>query len=152
MSNFRVSHKITGDKLLTNKLVKLEKAIINSTIRATQEATFLIHATAVKSIQDNSTGTKATRYEPKRNVKVSKPGQPPNTDTGRAAQSIKFDFEDGGLVGRVGTNLRYLAWLEFGTKFIAARPWLSAAVNKHKKDIKTIFFSRTNKTIKGGSK
>jgi phage gpG-like protein len=100
------------------------------------EGTLAIHETAIKSIQEqgSSSGTE-TRYKPKRDVKVSAPGSPPNTDTGTLVKSIGFEIDKEKLKGRVGTNLKYGAWLEFGTSNIAARPWLRPAFMKHQKAI-----------------
>lgn len=139
MSAFKISAKITNTKSLKSKFKVLEKELMDRQVRAVQESTLLIHNIAVSSIQDNSKGTPQVRYRPKRTVLVSKPGSPPNTDRGVAAQSIKFDFKNGGLLGRVGTNLKYLAALEFGTKNTKARPWLSTAIKVAKKDIIKLF-------------
>lgn len=126
----------------------LAKEMLSGQIDAVREATLLIHETAVKSLQDNSDGTAQIRYNPKRVVAVSHPGDPPNTDTGRAVQSIKVDFEKGGFTGRVGTNLKYLRMLEFGTENIAPRPWLSAAVREVSKSIAEIFARAVRKSVK----
>lgn len=97
-------------------------------------------------------GKAEIRYKPKRTVVVSKPGEAPNTDTGRSVQSIKFDFKKQGLVGRVGTNLRYLARLEFGTEHIAARPWLSTALKMVQGNIAKIFSDNFSKSIRKSKK
>jgi hypothetical protein len=96
--------KVKNKFNLSKKMNQLKADVMSSSIRGVQDATFLIHETAVKLVQDNSKGTPAVRYNrsgKKRNVLVSKPGNPPNTDTGRLAQSIKFDFKKDGFVGRV---------------------------------------------------
>jgi HK97 gp10 family phage protein len=83
-------------------------------------------------------------------VNVSRPGEAPNTDTGRLAQSIKFEFEDDGLKSLVGTNLKYGAALEFGTKNMAPRPWLSTAVLLTSKKVQDIFQKAFKKAVKIG--
>lgn len=145
-------HKITGVTALKKKFDLFQVQTLERQVDAVRDATLLIHETAVKSIQDNSDGTPAMRYKPKRTVLVSKPGTPPNTDTGRAAQSIKMDFKNKGLSGRVGTNLKYLAALEFGTKDIAPRPWLSAAVKEVSKQVAEIFRRAIQKSVKDVTK
>ena len=52
----------------------------------------------------------------------SAPGDPPHKQTGRLLGSITFEISN--LVARVGTNVKYGRWLELGTKYIKARPWL----------------------------
>jgi hypothetical protein len=52
----------------------------------------------------------------------SAPGEPPHKQTGRLRASVTHELI--GLVGRVGTNLKYGRWLELGTRIVLARPWL----------------------------
>lgn len=139
---------------LEKKLKKFQAECLDGQVKAMQEAVFLVHKTAVELVQDNGSGVPQVRYTNgrKRTVLASRPGEPPNTDTGRLAQSIKFDFRDQGLTGRVGTNLNYGAWLEFGTKNTAARPWLSTALEIVSKEIATIFAKHVNKSIKESEK
>ncbi len=139
MAAKKFGYSIIGPEKIRQKLMKVKADILSTQVDAVREATLLVHETAVKSLQENSDGTPQIRYSPKRVVNVSKPGTAPNTDTGRAVQSIKFDFKDSGLLGRVGTNLKYLAQLEFGTKNTEARPWLSSALTASQNEIKKIF-------------
>lgn len=113
---------------------------------AVKEATLKLHEYAVKIVSANSGGTPSLRYSPKRTVTVSRPGDPPHTDTGRLRQSIKFDIKKD--TGRVGSNLKYAAWLEFGTEDMAARPWLSVAVDESAKDVGEIFQKWMEKSVK----
>lgn len=52
----------------------------------------------------------------------------------------------------MGTNLKYGAWLEFGTKSMKARPWLSTAVSMTAKQVGEIFAKRIQEVIKGAGK
>lgn len=151
--SFKVSHSIKNADKLLKKFATLKTDSLEGAIKAVQDSVFLIHETAVNMIQDNSTGVPQIRYSNgrKRVVLASRPGDPPNTDTGRLVQSIKFDFKDKGLVGRVGTNLRYGAYLEFGTGKMAPRPWLSAAVRETSKQVGDIFKKAIRDVIKGVS-
>lgn len=153
--SFKVIGKIKGLAAVEKKIQKFKKETLASQITAMQDAVFLIHATAVELIQDNDSGTPQIRYSragKKRVVLASLPGDPPNTDTGRLVQSIKFDFQNGGLKGRVGTNLKYGAHLEFGTKNMAARPWLSTAVRETSKEVAKIFADAIRGNIKDADK
>lgn len=149
--SFKITGSIKGAKKLFKQINSLEKEMSAGPIKAVQDSVFLIHRTAVELIQDNSSGTPQKRYSNGRSrwVLASKPGEPPNTDTGRLVQSIKFDFLKGGLVGRVGTNLKYGAALEFGTKHMAKRPWLSAAVRIASKEVADIFKKAMRDAISG---
>ena len=100
-----------------------------------QQMAIQVHSEAVKSIQKRSKGSvEGIRYSPRRKVNVSPPGEPPNTDTGRLVQSIGIEVDSDKVV--VGTNLKYGAWLEFGTREMKARPWLRPAFRKILKKFK----------------
>lgn len=142
---FTITGALKNAKSFSAKLEGIKNETLARQIQAVQEGTLLIHENAVKLIQDNGDGKPQIRYNPKRTVAVSRPGSPPNTDTGRLVQSVKFDFQKGGLIGRVGSNLKYAKALEFGTKIMEARPWLSTAVSNAAKEIADIF----KKAIKG---
>lgn len=66
----------------------------------------------------------------------SAPGEAPHKQRGRLLASVAWECK--GLIGRVGTNLRYGRWLELGTPIMAARPWLRRALNESKSAIRTL--------------
>jgi phage gpG-like protein len=66
----------------------------------------------------------------------SKPGTPPHKQTGHLRRSVTYEVT--GLIGRVGTNLKYGRWLELGTRIVAARPWLRPALADVLKQIERI--------------
>lgn len=69
----------------------------------------------------------ATRQE--RHANRSKPSEPPHVDTGTLRRSITHEVEQRNIAtGRVGTNVVYAKWLEFGTSKMAARPFLRPAL------------------------
>lgn len=147
--SFKVVGKITGLTSLNKKMNLFKREVLENQVKAVQEATFMLHGAAVQLIQDNNDGVPQMRYSPKRMVNVSRPGEAPNTDTGRLVQSIKFDFKDGGLTGRVGTNLKYGRALEFGTSKMDPRPWLSTAVLLVSKEVGNIFAKAFKKSVDG---
>lgn len=57
--------------------------------------------------------------------RASAPGEPPASDTGALLNSIshKLDVEETVFV-RVGSDKKYAIWLELGTRFMAARPFI----------------------------
>lgn len=125
--------KIRGGENLAKRLAGIQVDMQGLSRDDILDATLGIHAEALKSIQAQGSGSREMRYNPERMVRVSLPGQPPNTDTGTLVSSIQFDFKNG--IGRVGTNLKYGAYLEFGTSDMAARPWLQPAFLKVTKDL-----------------
>jgi len=131
--------KIKGIKELEKKFDKFQAEMLSGQVQAVAESTLLVHSIAVQELQNNNDGSPTIRYKPRRLVNTSNPFTPPNSDSGRAVQSIKFDFQKSGLVGRVGTNLKYLAWLEIGTENIKPRPWLTIALQKAAAEVGKIF-------------
>lgn len=144
---FKINGIVKAQKLIA-QISGIEKSAKAHSIRAVQESILAVHAEAVQLIQGSSGGRPQVRYGPKRTVLAAPVGKPPNTDTGRLVQSIKFDFKNGGLIGRIGTNLKYGKFLEFGTKQMGPRPWLSTAIRNTSKDIAKIFESNLKKTKK----
>lgn len=65
------------------------------------------------------------------NFTHSAPGNPPYKQTGRLRASQTWELAGPiQMIGRVGTNVKYGRWLELGTKKMAARPYLRAALQK----------------------
>ena len=86
-----------------------------------------IRTKAIKSIQrPPKTGVTYQKTKPKRRHIASAPGQAPATDTGRLAGDIKADIS--GKRAEVYTDLEYAAPLEFGTRNMAARPFMLPAM------------------------
>lgn len=132
-----IGGKIIGGPKLMKQLQNAAKQIESNRNMAVKESTLLLHSEAVQIVSENQGGTAQIRYNPKRVVTVSKPNSPPHTDKGVLRKSIKFNYKDG--VGQVGSNLKYAAWLEFGTVDMEPRPWLSVAVKNVAKDVGDIF-------------
>lgn len=51
-------------------------------------------------------------------------------DTGRLRSSISHQLaSDGGLVARIGTDVEYAPYVELGTRFMSAQPFLRPALS-----------------------
>lgn len=100
-------------------------------VRATAQAIRNDAITAVKS--HLSAGKVYTRGTVKH--VASKPGSPPNQDRGTLTRNIRVTMNDD-LTADVSSNAPYSAALEFGTSNMAARPFMTPAVEgqrvKHK--------------------
>lgn len=93
-----------------------------------------VRNTAIKSINAHSSkGVTYEKMDPKRTHTASSPHNPPNTDTGRLAGSIKVVRRGRSFI--VGTPLKYGYYLEFGTRKIIERPWLMPAVKQALKEL-----------------
>ena len=62
----------------------------------------------------------------------SKPGEPPRARTGYLKKNVMAEYDESILTTRVGVSVSaiYGLFLELGTKFVAARPWLLATLEK----------------------
>jgi len=88
-------------------------------------------------------GGKLYAYGSRPAHQASAPGQPPAVDTGRLRATIGHSVTtDGGLHANVGSGgnpavpgVNYAAYLEYGTRHMAPRPWLrpsqTAAEGEH---------------------
>lgn len=141
--SFSVSFKpINLDKIL-KRLDGLGGKADKALMQALGEAAILIHSTAVKSIQSHqSSGIKYGNHT------ASKPGFAPNTDTGSLVKSIGFEVDASKNQAVVGTNLDYGAWLEFGTRDIAPRPWLLPAFRKNLRAVRALFTNAARAALK----
>lgn len=68
---------------------------------------------------------------------ASAPGQPPAVDTGRLRSSYTWRTGEDirGVYVEVGTNVVYAPWLEFGTRYMKARPHLRPAIDELTEEI-----------------
>jgi len=100
-------------------------------VRATAQA---IRNDAIISVKSHlSAGEVYTRGTVKH--VASKPGSPPNQDRGTLTRNIRVTMNDD-LKADISSNAPYSAALEFGTSNMAARPFMTPAVEgqrvKHK--------------------
>lgn len=61
-------------------------------------------------------------------------------DTGRLRASITHETEKSGdeVIGRVGTNVEYGVYVEYGTSKMSAKPYLRPSLEKNKGKIKRL--------------
>jgi len=120
-------------------LEDLNKSLARVSSRFKSEATALVNRTAqnirntaVRSIQKQSPGgVTYEKYSPRRTHVASAPGQPPNTDTGRLAGSIRAVMS-GTPTAYVDALADYAVHLEFGTRNMEARPFMTPAVEQER--------------------
>lgn len=124
--------KVIGDARLNARLKRLAGGVdVTEALLRGAEKT---RSEYVESIMDNADGRPDVRYSPRRDVRVSMPGQAPNTDTGNLAnqsgtkstrknEAEAFDTAD------------YAEDLEFGTEKMAPRPAMGPAFEKTKGDV-----------------
>ena len=117
---------------------KVEGLTKAQVIRGIAKATLAIEREAKISISKSagrSTGPRGGTVW----LTPSKPGDPPHIRTGLLKSSIGHDFQEGGLVGRVGTDLKYGKFLELGTVNMEARPYLRPAFDRITRRVERFF-------------
>ena len=145
----KLSAKILGLENVQKALLRLDP--VGSEIMSTglKQAAIMVHEEAVKSIRRRSAGRV---YHRGRITHVaSKPGDPPNVDTGELISGVTWEPQNGkALAVFVGTNVKHGVYMEFGTKDVAPRPWLLPALRKHQDKISKLFTSKAlRKALKG---
>lgn len=124
-----------------------------------------VRTIAIKSMGIGSSGyRKYSKTKEKIPHWSSKPGQPPHVNTGRLRGSITWALSEGvrqgDIIGKsaqkgdevgrpdreakriiavIGTNVKYGPALEFGTRKMAARPFLRPALEKARAKIKWLY-------------
>ena len=139
----KFSFSFTGRDSIINAISGITEKARKPLIDVVSEGVLAIHAQARRSIQAHlSHGEKYGKHT------ASLPGFPPNTDTGFLVRSIEWEVDKEKLQGRVGTNLDYGYWLEFGTAETKPRPWLSPAYKNNLKFINHLFEEALRKVFK----
>lgn len=77
----------------------------------------------------------------------SKPGEPPNEDTGVLRTNIETSMP-APLVAQVSSNAPYAADMEFGNSRVAERPHMRPARDRNKKKIRDLFATEMNRIVK----
>lgn len=79
----------------------------------------------------------------------SAPGMPPNTKTGLLRASITTRQVTYAESWAYGTNVGYAKFLEFGTRKMAARPFLFPVMTNSKDQINKVVYESTQKRLRG---
>lgn len=85
-----------------------------------------------------SQGHRETRYNPTREVIVSKPGDAPNTDTGFLKLRSGAEMQ-GPNKSAAYSSAEYAEYLELGTAKMAPRPALRPAFNETMEEVEAMF-------------
>ena len=119
---------------------KLEKQVVDNPEKKVKQlitrACMIVESRAIESIlRDPKTGATYGKHI------ASAAGEPPASDTGFLARSISFSVEEnkGEVIGMVKASAPYAAYLEFGTRNIAPRPYMQPALEQNKPKIRKMF-------------
>ena len=131
---------VDGLDQVKKNLEALSKKYGEAVVKAGGAAAQLVRTSAIKSIQQKSSGEAVTRYRSGGNSyqhTASAAGDAPNSDTGALVRSVQVEIKPNAIY--VGSKLNYAGHLEFGTSKMNARPWLFPALEKSKKEISDIY-------------
>ncbi|BEV00077.1 HK97-gp10 family putative phage morphogenesis protein [Novosphingobium olei] len=113
--------------------------VIKAARRVLYVGSDMIRAEAFRSISEGSVSGKG--HVP------SKPGEPPNRDTGVLQAGIENRMVSD-LEAEVSSNAPYAAPLEFGTSRMEARPYMRPARDKMAPEVQRLFASEIGKLAK----
>ena len=144
---FQVS--VDGVDKLASKSRVVAKIAEEELAKALYAGAKQVEGEAKKSILQ---GGKSGRVYRRRTVPhtASAPGEAPASDTGRLVNSVSTELETTALTATVSAGsglVKYARALEFGTRTMAARPFLFPALEKSKSFIRERFDRALDKVI-----
>jgi len=124
-----------------SNLPAVMKAIDKAAKDRMQEAVQAVRNQALETLSGSRSGRTYKVPGTSRTYTASSPGEPPAVATAELRQNIKTAVEPEGkmIVGMVGTDKIQGKMTEFGTKNMAARPWLRPSFEKSAGKVKEIF-------------
>lgn len=132
---------IKGHDHLEKKYYQRSSRLKQTTPAALSEVGKLLKSHVTKFIKKRTGNTTETRYSPTRTVRVSSPGSYPNHDLGGLVRGIRAHVKK--KVGRkynlnFQSKAPYALDLEFGTRNMAARPYMRPTLKANRKRINAI--------------
>ena len=126
-----------------NLIARNQEREIDNTMKIAAE---VIRTRAVKGIQSGP-ASGAPRADGSR---ASAPGEFPMTDTGSLVSSVFTSIRKSGrrVIAFVGSDIVYAKFLEFGTRRMAARPWLQPSFDEVEDQVRAIIragFQKANR-------
>ena len=132
---------IKGHEELEKKYYQRSTRLKQTTPQALSEIGKLLKTHVTKFIKKKTGNKTETRYSPTRTVRVSSPGAYPNHDRGRLVKGIR-SFVKRKPGGKYNLNFQskapYALDLEFGTRNMAARPYMRPTLKANRKRINAI--------------
>ena len=153
-------NKVLQAALLTEAAIKSSMRLggrTSSGMLAKQERTYKGGSRKGQSILTKTGKQSYSRIDPVTGEKAgkinsfrSKPGEIPRVQTGDLRRSYTHELHKVLPIARVGTNLKYAKWLEFGTRKMAPRPHVWPAVIKLRPTYKKVFGVKVSGLQRGG--
>lgn len=127
----RITMSMAGQQQVIANLNRYDTKTQDSVQKVIDLTAQLVRTDAIKSMKSSPATGRVYR---RGNIthRASSPGSPPRVDTGRLINSVKALVKR--LEAIVGTDVRYGAYLEFGTQDIEPRPWLFPAFERQRRN------------------
>ena len=116
---------------LVNRIPEAKKKIKEDAYSRMVKAVNAVRNETLVTLSGNRSGR--TYFVPgtMRTYTASAPGEAPAQAIGELRRSVRTQVENGStIIGYVGSTLIYAPCLEFGTRKMAARPWLKKSFEK----------------------
>lgn len=120
---------VLNEEKLTRQFREIPFLLRKPALDAVRRGALRVQRDAIESIRAPGKGRVYPRG--KKSHQASAPGDPPASDTGKLLGSVEVLFRNEGLIAEIGTALNYGAFLEFGTRKMQPRPWLTPALKKN---------------------
>lgn len=131
--------KISGDDKAQRRIQNIPRTAIKAVGQALFAAGEIIKSDAQVSITTGAVSGK--------NHVPSRPGEPPNEDTGDLRRGI-IVTQPAPLIVQISSNAPYSAYLEFGTSKMAARPFMGPASRKNRNTVRALVAGAVDRAIK----
>ena len=128
----RVSSKIVRK----DRKQEYAKKAVSAFQRAVAKGAAVVQKDAIESITSGAkTGITYEKYVPRRTHTASAACEAPAADEGILHTNIAIEIDPDRMGAAVESRAEYSSFLEFGTKNMAARPFLQPALEKNRKKI-----------------
>ncbi len=138
------AHIVGGLQSLHRKISAASKAAEKAALDALIATAYKTQGNAVRLIHS---GPKSGHHYGKH--QASAPGEPPASDTGALARSIKVKYDRGAGTASVVAYAPYAYWLEFGTTKMAPRPFMGVGFMMAKAEIPQLVRVKWRENFKG---
>jgi HK97 gp10 family phage protein len=133
--------RVQGHEELKKSYYERSIRIRKTTDKSLQVIGKILKEYATKKIKTITGSRSETRYNPKRVVRVSNPKAYPNHDTGKLVKGLRTTVRHRGKgksVLEFQSRAPYALDLEFGTRTMAARPYMRRTLKANRKRINAI--------------
>lgn len=144
-----ITVRVTGMPEFERKMRDIPLQVRRGAIQGLTASGLLVQNYAKNSIlKGPKSGRIYRKYNPRRLHQASAPGQPPANDTGTLVRSIVMDVDETELEVTISAGTFYAKMLEYGTRLMAARPFMRPAIFNNAEKIKNTIIAYVRRAMK----